>query len=237
MTHTPSGPEYVKALFSEIAPKYDLMNSVLSLTRHKAWRRYGVGLSGLRPGGRALDVCCGTGDFAFDLARIAGAEGHVVGLDFAGPMVELARQKARKRRADNVEFVLGDARDLPFDDESFDCATVGFGIRNIPDVDRALGEMARVVKPGGKVVCLEISQVKSPILRAAWKLYFHVLTPYTARVFGANASAYEYLPRSVREFMTREELASHFEKAGLVDVIYHDMMFGAVCVHVGTKPA
>lgn len=237
MSETRSDPEYIEALFSAIAPKYDLMNSVLSLTRHKAWRRYAVGLSGLKPGGRALDVCCGTGDFAFDLAKVAGAEGRAIGLDFAVPMVKIAREKTRRKRVANVEFVVGDACELPFEDDSFDCVTVGFGIRNIPDVDKAVGEMARVVKPGGRVVCLEISHVRSPILRIPWKIYFYALTPYTARVFRARKSAYEYLPQSVREFMSREELAERFGKAGLVDVAYHDMMFGAVCVHVGTKPA
>jgi demethylmenaquinone methyltransferase/2-methoxy-6-polyprenyl-1,4-benzoquinol methylase len=226
----------VEALFSAIAPKYDLMNSVLSLGRHKAWRRRAAQMSGLGPGGRALDVCCGTGDFALDLARIAGAEGHVIGLDFARPMIDLAKEKAGRKRVANVEFVVGNARSLPFEDNSFDCATVGFGIRNIPDVDEALGEMARVVRPGGKVVCLEISRVRSPILRIPWMLYFYALTPYTALVFRAGRSAYEYLPKSVKEFMSREELAARFEAAGLMDVAYHDMMFGVVCVHIGTKP-
>ncbi len=226
----------VEALFSAIAPKYDLMNSVLSLGKHKAWRRWAARMSGLGPGGRALDVCCGTGDFAFDLAAIAGAEGHVIGLDFARPMIDLAKQKAGRKRVANVEFVVGNARSLPFEDNSFDCATVGFGIRNIPDVDGALGEMARVVRPGGKVVCLEISRVRSPIPRVGWMLYFYALTPYTALAFRAKRSAYEYLPKSVREFMSREELAARFEAAGLMDVAYHDMMFGVVCVHIGTKP-
>jgi len=227
----------VEALFSAIAPKYDLMNSVLSLGKHKAWRRWAARMSGLGPGGWALDVCCGTGDFALDLARIAGAEGHVIGLDFARPMIDLAKEKAGRKRVANVEFVVGNARSLPFEDNSFDCATVGFGIRNIPDVDEALGEMARVVRPGGKVVCLEISRVRSPILRIPWMLYFYALTPYTALVFRAGRSAYEYLPKSVKEFMSREELAARFEAAGLTDVAYHDMTFGAVCVHIGTKPA
>lgn len=227
---------YVESLFSAIAPKYDFMNSVLSLTRHKAWRRYAVSKSGLKPGGCALDVCCGTGDFAFELANAAGASGNVVGLDFAAPMVEIAKAKAGRAGLNNVDFLVGNACELPFDDNSFDCATVGFGIRNVADVDKALSEMARVVKPGGKVLCLEISKVRSPILRLPWMLYFYVLTPYTARIFKAKQSAYEYLPESVKEFMAREELAARFENSGLRDITFHDMMFGAVCLHIGTKP-
>ncbi len=238
MNKSPSGADkeaYVESLFSAIAPKYDFMNSVLSLTRHKAWRRYAVSLSGLKPGERALDVCCGTGDFSFDLANAVGAEGSVVGVDFAAPMIELAKAKAGRLKRDNIEFLVGNACDLPFEDNSFDCVTVGFGIRNVADIDKALGEMVRVTKPGGKVICLEISQVHSPILRLPWMLYFYVLTPYAARFLKARRSAYEYLPQSVRDFMSREELAARFEKSGLQDVRFHDMMFGAVCIHIGTK--
>jgi demethylmenaquinone methyltransferase/2-methoxy-6-polyprenyl-1,4-benzoquinol methylase len=239
MNKSPSGADkeaYVESLFSAIAPKYDFMNSVLSLTRHRAWRRHAVSMSGLRPGGRALDVCCGTGDFAFDLSNAVGSEGSVVGVDFAAPMIELAKAKASRGGRHNIEFLVGNACNLPFEDESFDCVTVGFGIRNVGNIDKTLGEMARVTKPGGKVICLEISQVRSPILRLPWMLYFYVLTPYAARLFKARRSAYEYLPQSVRDFISREELAARFEKSGLCDVRFHDMMFGAVCIHIGTKP-
>lgn len=227
---------YVEKMFSAIAPKYDLMNSVLSLTRHKAWRRFAVLKSGLEAGGSALDVCCGTGDFAFELAEQTGETGRVVGLDFSVPMIELAEEKARKLNRDWVSFVVGNACELPFDDNFFDCVTVGFGLRNVSDVAKALSEMARVVRPGGKVINLEISKVRSPLLRLPWKLYFYALTPYTASMFRAKREAYEYLPQSVREFMSREEVSSEFEQAGLCNVCYHDLMFGAVCVHIGVKP-
>jgi demethylmenaquinone methyltransferase/2-methoxy-6-polyprenyl-1,4-benzoquinol methylase len=234
-----TGPEkeaYVENLFSSIAPKYDLLNSVLSLTRHKAWRRFAVSKSELKPGGRVLDVCCGTGDFSFELARRVGPEGHVIGADFSVPMIELARKKANRLGLGNVELAVANACALPFDDDSFDCATVGFGLRNVADLSRALSEMTRVVISGGKVVCLEISQVRSPLLRLPWMLYFCTLTPRTASLFRARRSAYEYLPESVRRFVSREELAGEMESCGLRDVSFHDLMFGAVCVHVGTKP-
>lgn len=226
---------YVESLFSSIAPKYDLLNSVLSLTRHKAWRRFAVSRAGLGPGGRALDVCCGTGDFALELANVAGEGGRVVGLDFSLPMVELAREKARRYGRGGVEFLVGNACSLPFERNSFDCATVGFGLRNVADVEAAVSEMARVVRPGGRVVNLEISKVRSRLLVWPWKLYFYALTPYTAAMFRAKRQAYEYLPNSVKTFMSREKMSAVFERCGLADVHYADLMFGAVCVHVGTK--
>lgn len=226
---------YIERMFSSIAPKYDLMNSVLSLNMHKAWRKFAVSQSGIAGGGSALDVCCGTGDFAFELAEMAGETGRVVGLDFSAPMIELARDKARKLSREWVSFVVGNACELPFEDSSFDCVTMGFGLRNVADVSKAVSEMARVTKPGGKVVNLEISKVRSPLLRLPWMLYFYALTPYTASMFGAKREAYEYLPQSVKEFVSREELCGEFERAGLGDVRYHDLMFGAVCLHIGTK--
>jgi demethylmenaquinone methyltransferase/2-methoxy-6-polyprenyl-1,4-benzoquinol methylase len=226
---------YVESLFSSIAPKYDLLNSVLSLTRHKAWRRFAVSKSGIKPGGRALDVCCGTGDFAFELARRVGKEGHIIGVDFSNPMIDIAREKATRRGFTNVEFTDANACALPFEDNSFDCATVGFGLRNVSDITKALSEMTRVVKPGGRVVNLEISHVRLPILRPLWKFWFYFLTPRTASFLRARRSAYEYLPDSVKTFISREELAELMESSGLIDVRYHDLMFGAVCVHIGTK--
>ena len=226
---------YVESLFSSIAGKYDLLNNVLSMTRHKSWRRYAVSISGLRTGGCALDTCCGTGDFSFDLADKVGTGGTVVGVDFSQPMIELAKEKAEQRGINCISFITGNAGKLPFSDNAFDCVTVGFGIRNLADVSAGLKEMTRVVKPGGKVVCLEISKVTSPILSIPWKLWFYVLTPYTAVLFRGRRSAYEYLPQSVKEFMSREELAAEFEKSGLGNVTSRDLMFGAVCIHIGTK--
>lgn len=226
---------YVEGLFSAVAGKYDLMNTVLSLTRHRAWRRFAVSKASLKPGDSALDVCCGTGDFAFELARAVGENGRVVGTDFSEPMLCLARAKAARRGMQGIEFLAANTCELPFDDGSFDCVTVGFGVRNLADVDAGLAEMARVLKPGGRLVCLETGEVRSRLLRLPWRFYFHILTPYAATLMGAKKWAYEYLPTSAREFLTREELARRFEKHGLRDVTVFDLMFGAVCVHLGTK--
>jgi len=225
---------YVEGLFSAVAGKYDLMNSVLSLTRHRAWRRFAVAKAHLKPGDSALDVCCGTGDFAFELARVAGENGRVVATDFSEPMLELARAKAARRKH-GIEFLAANTCKLPFDDGSFDCVTVGFGVRNLADIDGGLAEMARVLKPGGRLVCLETSVVRSRLLRLPWRFFFHILTPYAATLMGARKWAYEYLPASAKQFLTREELARRLEKHGLRDVSVYDLMFGAVCVHLGIK--
>lgn len=226
---------YIEGLFSSVAGRYDLMNSVLSLTRHRAWRRFAASKAGLSAGGSALDVCCGTGDFALELARIVGEGGRVVGTDVSRPMIELARAKAGRRGMQGISFIAADTCELPFSDGSFDCVTVGFGVRNLADLDAGLAEMVRVLRPGGRLVCLETGEVRSRLVRLPWKLYFHVLAPYLAVLMGARKWAYDYLPRSAKGFLSREELASRFEKHGLMDVTVSDLMFGAVCVHVGTK--
>ena len=191
--------------------------------------------SGLTHGGSALDVCCGTGDFAFELAKKAGIIGRIVGIDFSLPMIELAKRKAKRRGRRSVSFLAANACALPFANGSFDCVTIGFGLRNVADVSAALSEMARVTKPGGKVISLEISRVRSALVSLPWRLYFYALTPYTATAFRAKRQAYEYLPRSVKEFMSREELSKEFENCGLRNVACYHLTFGVVCVHVGTK--
>lgn len=227
---------YVEGLFSAIASRYDLLNTVISLGWHKAWRRRAASTAGLKPGGRALDVCCGTGDFGLELARRVGSHGSVVGVDFSLAMVELARRKASQHGCGWVSFLEANACQLPFADCSFDCATVGFGLRNVVSVRDAVSEMTRVVRPGGRVVSLEISGITSPVLVVLWRLYFNRMMPLVARLFRGGPEAYEYLPRSVRGFMSREELAREFSACGLRDVEVHGLMFGAVCIHVGTRP-
>lgn len=241
--HDTSGPPsgsgkeaYVEGLFSSIAPRYDLLNSVLSGGRHSAWRRLAVELSGLEPGGSAIDVCCGTGDFAFELARRVGRTGRVDGVDFSAPMVELARDKASCRGLEWVSFHEANACKLPFADGLFDCATVGFGLRNVADAGLALSEMARVVRPGGTVVCLEILGVRSGPLALPWRVYFRLMAPLSAVLFGSNRQAYEYLPRSVGNFMSPEELAGEFMACGLAEVEFRKLALGSVCIHIGRKP-
>src|SRR5215218_7564346 len=170
----------VRSMFDRIAGVYDLMNTAMTAGMHHRWRERAADLTELAPGGAALDVCCGTGDLALELASRVGAEGTVVGCDFSERMLDLARGKASRRDASNVRFEWADALDLPYPDGSFDAATVGFGARNLADLDRGLRELARVVRPGGRLVILEITQPRRPPLSAFYSLWFDRIVPLLA---------------------------------------------------------
>ena len=227
---------YVAGMFARISRRYDLMNSVMSGGRHHAWRRMAAALAvkGLR--GDALDVATGTGDFAFDLARRPEVR-SVFGLDFTREMMLLGIPKAaRLREGGAVSFVEGDAHRLPFADDSFICATVGFGIRNFIDVPKALGEMARVVAPGGRVVSLEIVRLdgNGPVSRMA-RFHFRHVTPWMGAAIAGDREAYTYLPQSAQSFMSAPELTAAMENAGLKVTARRDLALGTVAIHVGEK--
>ena len=229
---------YVSGMFARISRRYDLMNTVMSGGRHYAWRRRAVAMAVDGLSGRALDVATGTGDFAFDLARRTEVT-SVAGLDFTREMMELGLYKAeRKGVARDVSFTEGDAHDLPFADNSFICATVGFGIRNFVDVPRALSEMARVVVPGGRVVSLEIVRLdgNGPINRLA-RFHFRYVTPWIGAALAGDREAYTYLPESAQGFMSAPELAQAMQDAGLRVTVPSRLALGAVAIHVGEKPA
>jgi demethylmenaquinone methyltransferase / 2-methoxy-6-polyprenyl-1,4-benzoquinol methylase len=228
--------EYVNGLFSSIAPRYDLLNSVISFNRHRAWRRFAVRTAQVKPGDTALDVAAGTGDFSFDLAEAVGADGSIVASDFCGPMVEIGVKKTEKRGLSNVSWVLANAMELPFAANTFDCAVIGFGLRNVASVPRTISEMTRVIKPGGRVLSLEINRPVSALFKPLWMLYFYGLLPSFARIFGGKREAYTYLPDSVKRFYSRQELSQIMVDAGLVDIQVHDLTMGVVCVHMGVKP-
>ncbi len=232
---------YVRDMFAGIARRYDLLNSVLSFNQHKAWRRYAVRLAGVRAGDSALDVCTGTGDFAIDLSGAVGSTGRVVGSDFCRPMVELGKQKTEngKRNAESVmravvNFMVADALELPYRSGQFDCVTVGFGIRNVADVQRAFDEMARVARPAGRVVCLEFNRPRNRFLRPIVMFYESRILPVIGGLL-SRREAYTYLQKSIQAFHSREELCEMMEQAGLRDIRVVDLNFGSVCIHIGTK--
>ena len=228
---------YVRDMFAGIAHRYDLLNSVLSFNRHKAWRRYAVRLSGVKEGDSALDVCTGTGDFAIDLARAVGETGTVLGSDFCRPMVEIGQRKAEnvKRKTKIVpKFMVADALALPYGAGRFDCVTVGFGIRNVADVQRAFEEMARVARVGGRVVCLEFNRPRNRFLRPIVMFYESRILPVIGGLL-SRKEAYTYLQRSIQAFHSREALSEMMRKAGLGSIRVVDLNFGSVCIHIGTK--
>jgi demethylmenaquinone methyltransferase/2-methoxy-6-polyprenyl-1,4-benzoquinol methylase len=221
-------------MFDAIAPKYDLLNAVLSLNIHNMWRRLSARRSGLRVGDSALDVCAGTGDFAVELRRIVGARGRVIGVDFSRSMLDCGAAKYKKW---NIETMQDDALDLPFEDNLFDAVTVGFGIRNVSDAQRAVCEMARVARPGGKVVVLEFSAPIHPVFGLLYKIYSRFVMPFVGSLVSGRRDAYAYLPESVRRWKSRDEMTRLFQNAGLTDVTVKNFTFGVACAHIGAKPS
>jgi demethylmenaquinone methyltransferase/2-methoxy-6-polyprenyl-1,4-benzoquinol methylase len=216
-------------MFDRIAGFYDVMNTVMTAGLHHRWRARAADLAALGPGDSALDVACGTGDLAIELSRRVGADGSVIGSDFAEEMLQRARAKAPA-----LQWEWGNALDLPYASNRFDAATVGFGARNFSDLDRGLAEMARVVKPGGRVVVLEITTPHRPPLSTFYSLWFDRVVPLIGRITGED-EAYTYLPNSVKRFPGPEGLAAAMERAGLHEIRWVLTAGGIIALHVGTK--
>lgn len=224
-------PDQVRAMFDRITPAYDRMNRVMSLGMDGSWRALAVRASGVALGDAALDVCCGTGDLAIELLDAVSTRGRVVGLDFSQAMLDAARRKSSQ-----VEWVRGDALALPFADGEFAAATIGFGMRNLADPLRGFSELGRVVRPGGRVVCLELTE--PPAWAAPFaRLWTDRAVPLLGRLIARETDAYRYLPASVHRFPAADELAAVMGRAGLRRVRFRRLSGGAVAVHVGTVPA
>jgi demethylmenaquinone methyltransferase/2-methoxy-6-polyprenyl-1,4-benzoquinol methylase len=220
----------VRAMFDRIARVYDLMNSVMTAGLHHRWRARAADLAALSAGGTALDVACGTGDLALELARRVGPAGRIVGSDFSEPMLERARLKSAA-----VEWQWANALALPYADGQFDAATVGFGARNFSDLDRGLAEMVRVVRSGGRVVVLEITVPQRPPLSTFFSIWFERVIPALGRLAG-DPDAYAYLPSSVKRFPAPDALAARLVAAGLIDVRWILTAGGIIALHAGTVP-
>ncbi|MBI5887503.1 MAG: bifunctional demethylmenaquinone methyltransferase/2-methoxy-6-polyprenyl-1,4-benzoquinol methylase UbiE [Deltaproteobacteria bacterium] len=226
----------VKEVFDTVAGKYDLMNDLMSLGTHRLWKRIVAEETGLRPGQSALDVAGGTADIALLMAGKVGDAGSVVVFDINSEMLTLGRDKALDRGfLKNIRFVQGNAEQIAFADNTFHCAAVGFGIRNVTHLDRAFREMARVVKPGGKVICLEFSHPQNPVFGALYDFYSFNVIPVVGEAVTGSRSAYVYLPESIRKFPKQDELKKIMEDAGLFRVKYSNLFNGVAAVHVGYK--
>ena len=226
---------YVADLFARISGHYDLMNDVMTLGMHRGWKRRTAALAADGRPGPALDVSTGTGDLAFQLARIPGV-GPAVALDLLPEMIARARSKSARRRVNGVSLLVGDALSLPFPAGAFACATAGFSLRNMPDARQAIGEMARVVRPGGRVALLELSPMETGLKARLFRIYFHRLVPLIGNLIARDRAAYTYLPQSVDRFYAAPELAALLRDSGLTGVGYRRLGFGTVCLHWGDKP-
>lgn len=217
-------------MFADIAPSYDLVNSLMCFRLHHRWRSKAVEKLALNPGDHALDVCCGTGDFLVPLRQKVSSTGKVHGVDFCAPMLEVAKKKL----GDEAQVALGDACNLPIASDCYDAVSVGWGLRNVPDVPAALTEIVRVLRRGGRFVSLDMARPRGKVLGAVSEWVMHRVVPTIGRVFGKSV-AYTYLPKSTLKFMSREELVSAMQSAGFEKVGYKDMFFGNICMHWGVK--
>lgn len=233
---TKSKEEFVHAVFESIAPKYDIMNDILSFRRHKAWRKFTMKQMNVKKGTTAIDLCCGTCDWTIDLA-LASETGRITGLDFSQNMLDVGAAKIRQRGLDKqIQLIRGNAMNLPFEDNTFDYATIGFALRNVPDLVRVIEEMQRVVKPGGMVVSLELSKPTWEPFKSVYYFYFQKVLPLLGKLIAKRYEQYKWLPESLVHFPDHKQLADIFAKTGLTQVKAIPLTGGIAAVHIGVKP-
>jgi demethylmenaquinone methyltransferase/2-methoxy-6-polyprenyl-1,4-benzoquinol methylase len=227
--------ERIQAMFGSIAPRYDLLNRLLSLGIDRRWRRFAVAKIGVAGSGRVLDVATGTGDVALEIAAQTPAAVSIVGVDFCKEMVDLGRVKVEaSRHAGRITLQVAPCEDIPYEDQTFDAATISFGIRNVVDRIKGLSEMRRVLKDGGRIVILEFSTPTMPVFKSLYQFYFLRMLPRIGGAF-SRFSAYQYLPDSVMEFPSREEFKGMMTQVGFKDVQHFDLTGGIATVYLGTR--
>ena len=229
--------DLVAGVFHSVAARYDLMNDLMSGGIHRIWKRFTIELSGVRKGDSVLDIAGGTGDLAAKFARIVGSEGRVVLADINDSMLQVGRDKLLDTgQISNIEFVQADAQYLPFPDNSFDCITIAFGLRNVTDKDKALRSMLRVLKPGGRLLVLEFSKPQNELLSRAYDSYSFRMLPFMGRLVANDSESYKYLAESIRMHPDQDTLLEMLEDAGFTGCNFHDLTGGIVALHRGVKP-
>jgi demethylmenaquinone methyltransferase/2-methoxy-6-polyprenyl-1,4-benzoquinol methylase len=226
----------VADVFHSVAAKYDVMNDLMSFGVHRLWKRFTVDMSGVRPGNKVLDLAGGTGDLTKKFSKIVGPSGKVVLADINSSMLEVGRERLTNQGyVGNIEYVQANAQYLPFEDNTFDVITIAFGLRNVTDKDEALRSMFRVLKPGGRLLVLEFSQTKNPLLKKAYDLYSFSALPFMGKLVTNDSESYKYLAESIRMHPDQETLKGMMEDAGFNRVSYHNMTGGMVALHRGIK--
>ncbi len=221
--------------FQTISQDYDKLNDIISFNMHKRWKRDTIKELNIVKNSKMLDVCCGTGDFSIMLSLETDKKVSVIGLDFSENMLSVAKEKKEELKLDSVEFVHGNAMDLPFKDNTFDNVTIGFGLRNTPDYEKAIREMMRVVKPGGKVACLDTSHPTFPIYKQLYWFYFKNIMPRIGQLFSKHKEEYQWLNDSTEQFLSKKELKELFLKVGLKNVKVKSYAGGSAALHIGVK--
>jgi len=232
-TVSQSKEERVHEVFENISDSYDKMNSVISFQLHKKWRKDTMNRMQVKPGSKALDVCCGTADWTITMAEAVGETGQATGLDFSQNMLNVGIEKTKSYP--QINLLQGNAMELPFPDNSFDYVTIGFGLRNVPDYMQVLSEINRVLKPGGMAVCLETSQSEIPGYRQLFRLYFKYIMPIFGKLFAKSYKEYSWLQESADEFPGMKQLKKMFEQVGFENVKYKAYSGGAAAMHMGFK--
>jgi demethylmenaquinone methyltransferase/2-methoxy-6-polyprenyl-1,4-benzoquinol methylase len=234
---TDAKADMVAGVFHSVAARYDLMNDLMSGGVHRIWKRFTIELSGVRKGHSVLDIAGGTGDLAARFADIVGSEGKVILADINDSMLKVGRDKLIDSGSyGNIDCVQADAQDLPFPDDSFDCITIAFGLRNVTDKDAALRSMLRVLKPGGRLLVLEFSKPRNELLGKAYDTYSFKILPLLGKVVANDSESYQYLAESIRMHPDQETLKDMMEDAGFSRCEYHNMTGGVVALHKGIKP-
>ncbi|QTL97578.1 bifunctional demethylmenaquinone methyltransferase/2-methoxy-6-polyprenyl-1,4-benzoquinol methylase UbiE [Iocasia frigidifontis] len=223
-------------IFNSAVHKYDLMNTLMTMGLDRYWRKLVVNYSGIRSGDKGLDLCCGTGILTIELAHAVGSSGTIIGIDFAANMLALARKRTHSNNLEQViKLINGNVLNIPFQENTFDCATVAWGLRNVSDLQLAIQEMRRVVKPGAKVISLDMAHPEIPIFKDLYWYLFKIIIPPIAKIFSSYKKAYQYLYESARAFITQKQLAELFRSSGLINVKYHNLCGGIVAIVEGTK--
>lgn len=223
----------VQKTFNTIAGNYDKLNTIMSLGTHQKWRQKATSEITVGPD-NILDLCCGTADWTIMLAK-RYPHSRVIGMDFSPEMLKIAQYKVSDSEVTNINLEIGDAMNLHYPDASFDVVTIGFGLRNVPDADKVLQEIYRVLKPAGQLICLEAYKVETPIIKIGWQLYFNRLMPLMGKVFAKSQSEYQYLDDSVNKFVSIKQLAEMMQKVGFKNITVDDLMFKAAAIHAAEK--